>query len=100
MGECKEDKGLPLLPLSTFPSTNTQDSPEPEETGREKCKKYIILSSLFMAYLLVSAAYSIIALFYPQEVSNPYPSLCGHLITCIGILCKLHCNDRYVCALY
>ena len=76
MGECKEDKGLPLLPLSTFPSTNssTQDSPaEPEETRREKCKKHIILSSLFMAYLLVSAAYSIIAPFYPQEVSDPIP---------------------------
>ncbi len=67
-GECKEDKGLPLLPLSTFPSTSTQDNPEPEETRSEKCKKHIILSSLFMAYVLVSAAYSIIAPFYPQEV--------------------------------
>ena len=71
MGECKEDKGLPLLPLFTFPSTNTQDRLASEETRREKCKKHIILSSLFMAYLLVSVAYSIIAPFYPQEVSDP-----------------------------
>ena len=42
----------------------------PKETSwREKCRKCITLSSLFMAYLLVSAAYSIIAPFYPQEVS-------------------------------
>ncbi len=43
----------------------------PKETSwREKCRKYSVLSSLFMAYLLVSAAYSIIAPFYPQEVGN------------------------------
>ncbi len=62
-----KDEGGYLLSLSTS-TANTQDSPEPEETRREKCKKYIILSSLFMAYLLVSAAYSIMAPFYPQEV--------------------------------
>ena len=41
----------------------------PKETSwREKCRKCSVLSCLFMAYLLVSAAYSIIAPFYPQEV--------------------------------
>ena len=93
MGECE---GGDLIPLSTLSSSdiqntedspsaktqdsssfangssssgNTQDSPaEPEETRRQKCKKHFVLSCLFMTYLLVSAAYSTIAPFYPQEV--------------------------------
>ena len=60
-GRMQRSSGLPLLPLSTLPSTNTQDSPaEPEETRREKYKKHIILSSLLWPI------YFIIAPFYPK----------------------------------
>ena len=52
-----------------FGKGSTQCRSEPgEKTRKEKCKKIIILASLFMVYLLVGAAYSIIAPFYPQEV--------------------------------
>ena len=67
------DEEFHLLSLSTIPEDSR------EETRRGKCKKFIILSSLFMAYLLVSAAYSIIAPFYPQEVGD---NTCNQSITC------------------
>ena len=71
------DEEFHLLSMSTIPEDSR------EETRRGKCKKFIILSSLFMAYLLVSAAYSIIAPFYPQEVGD---NTCNQSITCYIII--------------
>ena len=58
-----------LLATSPPPGVSNAVSSSNEETKREKLRKFLILSSLFIAYMLISAAYSIISPFYPQEVS-------------------------------
>ena len=58
-----------LLATSPPPGVSNAVPSSNEETRREKLRKFLILSSLFIAYLLISAAYSILSPFYPQEVS-------------------------------
>ena len=65
-----EDERTPLSPRGGRGSILGWSPPTPRKTScsPENLKKFFIFSGLWMAYLIISAAYSIISPFYPQEV--------------------------------
>ena len=49
-------------------STPPPVSVKTEKPFGSKLKRFLVFSSLWVAYLIISAAYSMISPFYPQEV--------------------------------